>query len=123
MAKDPRQITKSFTIMGSSFITGAGALIDRLRPNQALVLIRQPTNEHDANAVLITWGQRSLGWVPRNLAAEIAPFLDRGVNVICRKAPPLPKFGAYRGVLELAYVPPEESTNADQSESGPPAES
>lgn len=123
MAKDLRQITKSFTIMGSSFISGAGAMIDALKPNQTLVLVRQPDNKHDKNAVLVTWGTRSLGWVPRDLAAEIAPHIDAGVNVICRKAPPLPKFGAYRGVLELAYIPPEESTNASQPESGTPVES
>lgn len=119
MAVDPRQVNKPFTIMGSSFVPGAGALIDRLKPNQPLAFLREPTNEHDSNAVKIMWGARQLGWLPRGLAATIAPLMDAGVNVIVRKAPPLPKFGAYRGVLELAYVPPlpQEVPNADSEQS------
>lgn len=104
---DPRQIQKSFTIMGSSFITGATGLIDRLKPGQPLTLLRQPNNPADANAVAIMWGSRGLGFMPRGLAAEIAPIMDSGVEVIVRKAPPLPSFGAYRGILELAYIPAE----------------
>jgi hypothetical protein len=101
------QINKSFTIMGSSFIGGAGALIDRLKPNQMLALAREPTNQYDANAVRIMWGERALGFLPRKLAAEIAPIMDAGISVIVRKASPLKSFGAYRGILELAYFPPE----------------
>lgn len=103
---DPRQVTKSFTIMGSSFINGASMLIDRLKPGQPLKLVRQPKNPAHSNAVVIMWGVRGLGWVPRGLADELAPLMDKGVEIICRKAPPLPKFGAYRGILELAYIPP-----------------
>lgn len=118
MAVDPRQINKSFTIMGSSFLAGAGALIDKLKPNQPVVLLREPTNEHDPNAVKVMWGVRQLGWLPRGLAANIAPLMDSGINVIARKAPPLPKFGAYRGVLELAYIPPpsQEVPDADSEQ-------
>lgn len=108
MAVDPRQVNKSFTLMGSSFLPGAGAAIDKLRPNQGLSLKREPDNEHDKNAIKVWWGNRALGYVPRQLAAEIAPLMDAGVAVICRKAPPLPRFGAYRGILEMAYIPPEE---------------
>lgn len=107
MAIDPRQITKSFTLMGSSFIPGAGGLIDKLKSGQPLALLRQPNNEHDKNAVLVMWGKRPLGYLPRQLAAEVAPMMDADVPVIVRKSPPLPNFGAYRGILELAYVPPE----------------
>lgn len=117
MAADPRQVNKPFTIMGSSFVSGAGALIDKLKSNQPLALVREPTNKHDKNAVMVVWGTRQLGWLPRQLASEIAPLIDSGVNVIVRKAPPLPRFGAYRGVLELAYVPPlttEEVPNATE---------
>lgn len=102
---DPRQVQKPFSIMGSSFIAGATGLIDRLKPGQPLKLSRQPNNPADPNAVAILWGDRGLGFVPRGLAAEIAPIMDSGIDVICRKAPPLPRFGAYRGILELAYIP------------------
>lgn len=110
---DPNQITKSFSIMGSSFIGGAGMLIDRLKPNCVITLTREPDNPRDVNAVAIYWGARKIGWVPAGLAAELAPHMDRGVKVICRKAPPLPKFGAYRGILELAYIPAEPESAAE----------
>lgn len=122
MATDPRQINKTFTLMGSSFISGAGALIDKLKPSSPLTLRRQPTNTADPNAVLVILaGTRALGWLPRQLAATIAPIMDSGVNVIVRKAPPLAKFGAYRGILELAYVPNEEVPNANEQDASPPA--
>lgn len=121
MARDPRQVEKTFTLMGSSFISGAGQLIDKLKPASPLTLKRQPENKADTNAVLVVLaGTRALGWLPRQLAAEIAPLLDSNVNVIVRKAPPLAKFGAYRGIFELAYVPNEEVPNADQQAASPP---
>lgn len=112
------QINRDFTIMGSSFCPGAGQLIDKLKPNQILALVREPTNSHDANAVKVMWGARQLGWVPRDLAATIAPIMDADVQVIVRKAPPLKRFGAYRGILELAYVQEEEVPNADEQGAG-----
>lgn len=125
---DPRQINRVFTLMGSSFVNGAGQIIDKLRPNQMLTLKRQPENLHDKNAVLLILGQRALGWVPRGVAAEIAPIMDAGIPVIVRKTPPLPRFGAFKGIFELAYVPPletptEEKPNVpDESSAGPAAE-
>lgn len=116
MAVDPRQIQKSFTIMGSSFLPGSSQLIDRLKPNQRLALKREPDNKADANAVLVMWGDRRLGWLPRQLASDVAPIMDAGISVIVRKAPPLPKFGAYRGILELAYVPPLSATDTATAE-------
>lgn len=112
MAVDPRQVNKTFSLMGSSFINGAGTLIDKLRSGQVLALKRQPTNEHDTNAVLVMWGARPLGWLPRQLASKIAPIMDSGVEVIVRKSPPMPKFGAFRGIFELAYIPPEGNADA-----------
>jgi len=43
------------------------------------VLRRDPGNEHDPNAIAVdTANGEQLGWVPRELAAEIAPELDVG---------------------------------------------
>jgi hypothetical protein len=48
-------------------------------PGRPLRLRRDPGNEHDPNAiqVLVADGQQA-GWVPRELAAELAPLLDAG---------------------------------------------
>lgn len=109
------QVTQIFSLMGSTFIQGATSLGDRLRPGQLLALVREPTNKAHKNAVLVMWGKRGLGYVPRNLADTIAPLMDAGVKVIVRKAPPLKGFGAFRGILELAYIPPD-STEAPAEE-------
>lgn len=48
-----------------------------------VVLVRNPANEHDANAVevhvpMLGRQQSMVGHVPRDLAARLAPSLDRG---------------------------------------------
>jgi hypothetical protein len=49
-------------------------------PGRALELRRDPGNEHDVNAIAVypAGGGEQVGWVPRDLAAELAPELDAG---------------------------------------------
>ncbi len=48
-------------------------------PGRALVLRRDRENEHDANAIAVETENRDvLGFVPRELAEELAPRLDGG---------------------------------------------
>lgn len=51
-----------------------------------LQLVREPNNEHDANAIAIWWngvcGQQLLGYVNRNQAVRVARCLDHGGRVI-----------------------------------------
>jgi hypothetical protein len=48
-------------------------------PGAALTLRREPDNEHDANAIaVLTAGGEQAGWVPREVAAAVAPGLDAG---------------------------------------------
>jgi hypothetical protein len=49
-------------------------------PGRALELRRDPSNPHDPNAIAVhaAPGGEQVGWVPRELAAELAPQLDRG---------------------------------------------
>ena len=52
---------------------------DAAAPGSPLVLRRDPANEHDAAAIAVDTGDGlQLGWVPRELAAELAPELDAG---------------------------------------------
>jgi hypothetical protein len=48
-------------------------------PGASLELRRDPGNEHDPNAIQV-WAAPGdqVGWVPRELAAELAPQLDAG---------------------------------------------
>jgi hypothetical protein len=45
---------------------------------EPLTLRRDPGNEHDPNAIQVLSGDEQIGWVPRDLAAELAPELDAG---------------------------------------------
>jgi hypothetical protein len=100
------QVKKTFSITGSMFRPGATALIERLRQGQMLSLIRESNNKYDSNAVLVCVGNRQIGYLPRGLAAEIAPVLDSGRKVICRRS-----HDARFGVCDLAYVEQEETTS------------
>jgi hypothetical protein len=53
---------------------------DALAPGRPLLLRRDTANPHDANAIAVfpADGLEQAGWVPRDLAAEIAPDLDAG---------------------------------------------
>lgn len=128
MATDPRQVNKTFTLMGSSFIPGAGGLIDKLtsRSGTPLELRREPNNPADVNAIAVYWGGYKLGWMPRGLAAETAPIMDAGVKIIARKAAGVAGFkGATRGTIEMAYIPPqqEEVPNVNEPSADPTGQS
>lgn len=49
-------------------------------PGRALELRRDPDNEHDAHAIAVypAEGGDQVGWVPREVASELAPELDAG---------------------------------------------
>jgi hypothetical protein len=50
-----------------------------ISPGSALTLRREPDNEHDPNAIAVrTASGAQLGWVPREVAAQVAPQLDAG---------------------------------------------
>jgi hypothetical protein len=52
---------------------------DDAAPGRALVLRRDAANPHDPNAIAVhAAGGAQIGWVPREVAAELAPSLDAG---------------------------------------------
>lgn len=55
----------------------------RLTANQPLLLIREPTNPVDTNAIIAAdlFG-KPVGYIERGVAAVVAPFLDNGVIVM-----------------------------------------
>jgi hypothetical protein len=65
-------------------------------PGRPLALRRDPGNPHDRNAIAVhtAGGGEQVGWVPRELAAELAPELDAGrpwSAVILRERRPSPR--------------------------------
>lgn len=51
---------------------------DAAAPGSPLTLRRDRGNEHDPNAIAVDAGAEQVGWVPREVAAELAPELDAG---------------------------------------------
>ena len=95
-----------------------GARHRRRRARRPLELRRDPDNPHDPNAIQVhpAGGGDQVGWVPRELAAELAPELDAGrpwsalVLREHRRSPRDPRDGltmllAPAAELELRVVP------------------
>jgi hypothetical protein len=64
----------------------APVLFELLQPGEALTLVREPHNPHDANAVRVDWRGHTLGYVPRRQNAALAWALDEGQPVEARIA-------------------------------------
>jgi hypothetical protein len=105
-------ITRKSTIAGSSFHAGAGNIIMRLRGGETLWLKREPTNKYDANAIQVGMFGHVLGYVPRGLAAELAPKMDAGVTLTATK---IPIQGA---AIAIQFEEPEPVPAAEQRFSG-----
>lgn len=89
-------------------------------PGRPVSLRRDPGNEHDSNAIAVDPGDggEQLGWVPREVAAELAAHLDAGepwsavVLREQRRSPREPRHGltillAAASGIELVPVPRE----------------
>lgn len=55
-----------------------------LKVGDALTLIREPDNPHDARAVRVEWRGQKLGYVPRRENADVARLLDNGQPLVAR---------------------------------------
>ena len=79
-------------------------------PGQPLGLRRDAANEHDPNAIAVdTPDGEQLGWVPRELAAELAPRLDAGEPwsvIALRESRPSPR-DPRTGITMLLAAAPE----------------
>ncbi len=69
----------------AGFRYGEGAeLWPQMQVGDALDLLREPDNPHDANAVRVEWRGRKLGYVPRRQNAALAWGLQRGTPLRAR---------------------------------------
>lgn len=57
------------------------ALLETVAEGSALVLVREPQNAYDQNAVRIDWQGRKLGYVPAMYSPIIAALLDNGYTL------------------------------------------
>jgi hypothetical protein len=84
LARDaPELVARGLRVVGVAGAAGhhAAALASEVaEPGRRLELRRDLANPHDENAIAVhgDGGGEQLGWVPREVAAELAPELDAG---------------------------------------------
>lgn len=84
----------------------------RENPKAPCYMSREPDNEHDPNAVRIMMvrpdGVACLGYVPRDIAAQIAPIIDKRLSIrldgisVTGGRPGRPSLG---GVIDITIRP------------------
>jgi len=82
-AAEARIIVQESPLAGFQYYEGK-ALWDMMRVGDALQLVREPRNPHDANAVRIEWRGEMLGYIPRRENADVARQMDLGAPVKAR---------------------------------------
>ncbi len=56
----------------------------QIQVGDALTLIREPDNAHDARAVRVEWQGHKIGYVPRRENIDVARFMDGGETLVAR---------------------------------------
>lgn len=101
MRTEKRQVT----LVGSSFYPGAGNYLATMRPGQKLRVEREPANPYDKNAVAVHIFDQKLGHFPRGFAAEVAPLMDAGFDLVANKSRD-PRFTG-TGVMIVEWEKPD----------------
>ena len=78
-----RILIQSSPVAGFQFHEGK-QVWDQLKVGDALMLVREPGNAHDARAVRVEWNGHMLGYVPRAENDALARQLDRGNRLEAR---------------------------------------
>lgn len=78
-----RIVVQHSPLAGFRHFDGA-KLWEGMRVGDALALVREPDNPHDANAVRIEWNGRKIGYVPRADNAHLARQMDHGAAAQAR---------------------------------------
>ena len=76
-------IVQQSPLAGFQYYDGK-ALWDDMKLGDALTLVRERDNPHDANAVRVEWNGSRLGYIPRRENADVARQMDRGAPVKAR---------------------------------------
>jgi hypothetical protein len=78
-----RIVVQDSPLAGYQYYDGK-ALWHEIKPGDALTLVREPDNPHDANAIRLEWRGRKLGYVPRRDNGDLARQMDRGMAAEAR---------------------------------------
>jgi hypothetical protein len=77
---------------------------DEMKAGDALTLVRERDNVHDANAVRVEWNGSRLGYIPRRENADVARQMDRGAPVKARIVKLTEAHNPWQRVLFEVYV-------------------
>jgi HIRAN domain len=80
-----RLLIQSSPLAGFRYYTGE-LNWQSMKEGQALTLIREPDNPHDANAIRVEWRGEKLGYLPRRENRTVAAAMDAGDRVDARIA-------------------------------------
>lgn len=74
-----RKVNRVIRLAGVTF-EGRQKLIAETKINENIRLKREPRNPYDKNAINVYDSKnRSLGWIPREIASELAPIMDKRI--------------------------------------------
>lgn len=69
-------MTKAYSIVGMNF-QKSEEFLKNLEPGCPAVLVREPANPHDPNAVAVWVQGRKIGYVPKTQNKVLAQFIDQ----------------------------------------------
>lgn len=102
-AESIRMLVQSSPLAGFQFYAGRASW-DEMHEGDALTLMREPDNPHDANAVRVEWRGRKLGYLPRAENRAVAAEMDRGGRVAARIARLARHRDPWRRILVEVFV-------------------
>lgn len=70
-------MSKNYPIVATQYGDLTEAEVQAIQPGAALVLVREPDNKYDKNAVAIYLDGRRVGYVPKNQNGVLAQFIDQ----------------------------------------------
>ena len=82
-AATSRELLQLGTVMGFRHYEGK-QVWEELHVGQALTLVREVDNPHDAQAIRVDWQGHKLGYVPRADNIDLARLMDNGTAVEAR---------------------------------------
>lgn len=67
---------KSYSIVGTQNYVDERFMAE-LKPGTEALLVREPTNQHDPNAVAVYIGGKRIGYIPKKQNGVLSQFIDQ----------------------------------------------
>ena len=96
-------LVQSSPLAGFQYYAGA-VHWDTMKVGDALTLVREPDNAHDANAVRVEWHGEKLGYLPRKENRAVATEMDSGGKVEARIAKLREQHNPWQRVMIEVFV-------------------